>query len=126
MTQVIIEGTVYPEATGNDGSYVCQNEILSRQLEMISGDLVEEEVGEVAVISYSYKYFDDDFMRKCLSDLRKKRVVNVLYRSPDSPDLKSGKFLCISPPDPEYYMSIGKTIYWTNISFTLREVKPHA
>lgn len=126
MTQLIIEGLVYPEATGNDGSYSCQDEVLSRQLQMVSGRLVEEVVGQVTVINYSYKYLDDTFMRQCLQALRVKRVVNVLYRTPESDTLKSGTFLCTAPPNPEYYMSIDKTVYWTNISFTLREVNPHA
>lgn len=126
MTQLIIEGTVYPEAVGNDGEYTCEDEVLSEQETMISGRIVEEVRGIVKRITYSYKWFDDTMMRKCLNDLKGKRVVNVTFLQPDTDERITSSFLCTSIPNPRYKMSIEGTPYWTDISFSLREVRPHA
>lgn len=125
MTQLIIEGTVYPEAVGNDGEYTCEDEVLSEQETMISGRIIEEVRGTVKNITYSYKYFDNDLMRKCLNDLKVKRVVTVTYLQPDTDSMQTSQFLCTEIPNPTYYMSLDGTPYWTDIKFSLREVNPH-
>lgn len=126
LAQLIIEDQVYPEASGNDGTYSCKDVIMSKQLIMISGEMVEEEIGTVAEIRYKYKYFPDDLMRKCLYDLKVKRKVKVAYLSPDQKDLKVSTFLCTEIPNPDYYMEVDGVPYWENIEFALREVEPHA
>lgn len=124
--QLIIEGTVYPEAVGSYGEYTCEDEVLSEQEVMISGRMIEEVRGVVKRISYSYKWFDDALMKKCLQDLKGKRVVSVTYLQPDTKERVTSPFLCTSIPNPQYYMTVDGVTYWTNISFSLREVKPHA
>lgn len=124
--QLIIEGTVYPEAVGSDGEYRCEDEILSEQVEMISGRIVEEVRGTVKRIYYTYKWFDDTLMRKCLQDLKGKRVVNVTFLQPETEGRVSSQFLCTEIPNPQYSMSVEGKPYWTGISFSLREVRPHA
>lgn len=125
MTQLVIDGVTYPEAVGEDGTYECYPETLSRELEMISGLVVLEERGEVIRINYKYRYFDDDLMRACLNSLRKKRIAMVSYLDQDSNTLKTAKFLCTSPPRANYLMSVDGIPYWENITFSLREVRPH-
>ena len=124
--QLIIEGQIYPEADSNTGSYSCEDQVLSKTLTMIAGNIVEEVQGIVTVISYSYPYFDNDLMRKCLQDLKGKRVVTVTFLNPDSNERRTSKFLCTTIPNPKFRMSVDDVPYWTDISFVLREVEPHA
>lgn len=123
--QLIIEGTQYPEAVGNEGSYRCYEDDLSINLRMAEGNIVQEERGRVTVIEYSYPYFEDSLLKKCLSDLRVKKFVTCLYRDMDNHELKQSEFLCTALSTPSYLMTVNGVTYWTNISFTLREVDPH-
>lgn len=125
MIQLSIEGMAYPEATGSDGSYACEDVQLAQTVEMISGRMVQEVRGTVKQITYTYKYFVDSMMKKCLSDLKSKKALAVVYRIPETNEMQTGNFICTAIPNPSYVFSVGDTVYWEDISFTLREVKPH-
>lgn len=120
VTQLVINETPYPESD----DYKVYPEELGEQLTMISGRLVEEVRGTVDIIEYSYKYFDKDLMRKCLSDLRSKQVLEVTYLVPESDEMKQGRFICTSKPTPRFGFSVDAESYFVEISFTLRQEVP--
>lgn len=123
--QLAIEGTVYPEASGANGSYACYDEDLSVSDVMASGRMVFEVRGRVRHIDYQYPYFDDELMKKCLSDLRTKKALDVIFAIAGSDTPASSKFVCTSIPNPKYKMSVEGKVYWTDISFSLREIDPY-
>lgn len=125
MLQLRINGIDYPEAVGSEGSYRAYNSKLKQNVEMISGRLVEEVRGEVAIIEYSYLWFDDDLLRACLAAYRSQESVSVVYLDSESSELKSSRFIFTAFSSPSYLMEVDGKAYWTNISFTLREVSPH-
>lgn len=124
--QLIIDDIIYPEACGSEGSYRCYEEPLSFSEEMISGRIIEEVRGIVDIIEYSYKYLDDDTLKLCLQSLKRKRKSSVAYLRNGETELITSEFICTSFTNPIYLGYIDGKVYWTNIGFTLREVKPHA
>lgn len=117
MTQLIINGTEYPQAS-ND-KYKCYKKDLGESLRMASGRLVFEKRGQVTVIEYSYDYFGEKLMRRCLADLRSGSELEVSYLSPERNELVSEKFRCTQLPSPSFAFSRGDKELWHNISFTL-------
>lgn len=127
MTQLIIDGQIFPET--DPEQYQCYDEELGEFPVMISGRMVFEVRGTVKMISYAYRYFDDDLRLWCVQNLRKGRRLTVNYLDTDSvsgsTELKTSTFLCTEPPRPYFYASKEDNVYWTSFSFTLREERPH-
>lgn len=121
MTQLIINGTSYPE-TSRD-KYKCYREDLGESMRMISSRLITEVRASIVVVEYSYDYFGDALMRQCLTDLRSREDLTVQYLSPDSDTLVTGVFRCTVKPAPTYAFSVGGAPRWHNISFKLEEVE---
>lgn len=123
MTQLIINGIVLPETSG--GKYKCYEGTLSDQIEMISGRVVTEVRGHVQYIEYSYDYMGNELVRKLLSALRAGTALTVKYLPDSGDDMKTSTFICEDLTPPVFAFSRSGKPYWHDISFTLREVRPH-
>lgn len=124
MTQLIIDSIALPEVSKN--RYRCAPQELSQNLEMISGRVVKEVRGYVQVIQVQYSYLDKDLWSSLAPVLRSGRSFPVAYLPDDGTDLVSGTFIVTSMTDPTFSFSANGVPYWTGLSFSLREVKPHA
>ena len=124
MTQLIINGTSYPE-TSRD-KYAVWLVDLGASLRMAGGNLVFEKRGQVYHISYSYDYFTPALMQKCLQDLRSGEELNVSFLIEDN-SLVNGMFRCVKFPTPMFAFSKGFNEdaqgYWHGISFELEGVE---
>lgn len=123
MTQLIINGIALPEASG--GKYKCYEGTLSEQIEMISGRVATEVRGHVWHIEYSYDYMGNEMTRQLLAALRSGSALTVKYLPDNSDDLKESTFLCEDLTPPTFAFSRSGKPFWHDISFTLREVRPH-
>lgn len=123
MTQLIINGIVLPETSG--GKYKCYEGTLSDQIEMISGRVVTEVRGHVQFIEYSYDYMGNELVRQLLSALRAGTALTVKYLPDSGDDMKISTFICEDLTPPVFAFSRSGKPYWHDISFTLREVRPH-
>lgn len=123
MTQLVINGIVLPETSG--GKYKCYEGTLSDQIEMISGRVVTEVRGHVQYIEYSYDYMGNELVRKLLSALRAGTALTVKYLPDSGDDMKTSTFICEDLTPPVFAFSRSGKPYWHDISFTLREVRPH-
>lgn len=129
MTQLILIDSsgrhiVLPE-TSHD-KYACYPESLDVQIDMISGRRIREVKGAVQKINYAYDCMEDSLCREVLSALRSKDNISALYLPDDSDKMRSGDFLCESLSNPTFAFSSAGKALWHNISFVLREVRPHA
>jgi len=122
--QLIINGILLPTTTRD--RYQCYEETLREQIQMISGRMVEEVRGKVQKISYSYDYMGDDLCRQVLAELRSKSVKLVNYLPDSGNELLNSTFLVESLTPPTLAFFRGGVAKWHNLSFTLREVRPHA
>lgn len=124
MTQLIINGTTYPETSGD--KYNVWIEDLGKMLRMAGGNLVFEKRGQVYKISYAYDYFTQFLLNKCLTDLRAGNEVQVGFLLPDG-TMSSGMFRCVKFPSPTFAFSKGFADdakgYWHGISFELEGVE---
>lgn len=123
MVQLIIDGIYLPETTRD--KYSCYPEQLGECVEMISGRQVVEIRGNVQKISYSYDYMGNDLCRQLLAVLRSGRSFQAFYLPDDWNEMISSQFICESLSNPTFAWSKSGVPYWHNVSFTLREVKPH-
>lgn len=123
MTQLIINDIILPK-TSRD-KYRCYPDILSTQVDMISGRRVVEIRGHVQKIHYSYDYFGDALMRQALAVLRSGSPFTVKYLPDNSGEMITSLFLCESLTNPTFAFARGGTPYWHNVEFVLREVRPH-
>ena len=123
MTQLIIDGIYLPE-TSRD-KYRCYPAQLGEQVDMISGRRVLEVRGQVQMIEYEYDYMGNSLMRQVNSVLRSGQSFTVAYLPDDGDELVVSTFLTQDFPMPTFAFSRGGVPYWHNVSFVLREVKPH-
>ena len=124
MTQLIVENTPLPPV--KLGRYSCRTETLSETVTMISGRMVEEIIGEVYVIDYAAESMHMEVYQELVRALRKGGGIYVQFLPDDGTELRSGYFLCTKRPAPSFQMEhLGEPI-WNDVSFSLREVSPHA
>ena len=123
MTQLIINGLHLPKTSGD--KYKCYPTKLTEQLEMISGRVVTEIRGTVQVIEYSYDYMPNEKYQALLADLRSNPPITVTYLPDNSTTMVTSDFMVTSYPTPTFAFAKGNKPYWHNVSFALREVKPH-
>lgn len=125
MTQIILNNTIYlPEASRD--KYRCYPSQLSTQLDMISGRRVLEVRGWVWIVEYTYDYMGNDLMRQVNAVLRSGASFPAAVLPDNSDTLVPGIFLTESFPQPYYAFERGGQPYWHGVTFTLREVSPHA
>lgn len=120
MTQLIINGTTYPE-TSRD-RYKIWTEDLGEKLRMAAGNLVFEKRGKVLHISYEYDYFKPELLAQCLTDLRSGNELAVDYLLEDD-TMASGFFRPVSFPMPTFAFSSDGKGYWHGIAFELEGVE---
>lgn len=124
MTQLIINGTSYPE-TSHDKYGVWQVD-LGETIRMAGGNLVKEKRGKVWHIRYEFDYFYNSLMQTCLNDLRSGDELSVAFLQEDN-TYTSGLFRAVSFPTPTFAFSKGfgddAKSYWHGISFELEGVE---
>lgn len=123
MTQLVLEGMALPETWGD--KYACWEEILSVQLDMISGRRVIEERGAVWKIKWSYDYLDNDTTRALLAVLRSRRPILAAALPDNSSEMISSTFVVESLTDPTFLFDDNGTPCWHGLGFVLREEEPH-
>lgn len=128
MTQINLDN-VLPLPEVSRDNYSCWEELLSVQVDMISGRRVIERRGKVWKASYSYDYMGNDQMRLALEILRRGEpiVATVLPDNADEPVTSKFVVESLSPPSMAFSKRKGdsEAAYWHKISFVLREEKPH-
>lgn len=127
MTQINLNNTLpLPEVSRDQ--YSCWEEDLSVQVDMISGRRVIETRGRVQKVKYSYDYMGRDLLNQALAVLRSGApfVATVLR---DTGDYYTSNFVVESVSQPTMAFSRRKgdeeADFWHNISFVLREERPH-
>ena len=125
MTQLILNNSIYLPKTSRD-KYRCYPSQLGTQVDMVSGRRVLEVRGQVQIIEYEYDYMGNALMRQVMAVLRSGKSFPVADLPDDSDILVVSTFLTQDFPTPTFAFSRSGKPYWHNISFTLREVKPHA
>lgn len=125
MTQIILNNSIYLPQTSWD-KYMAYPSQLSTQLDMISGRRVLEYRGDVWIIEYQYDYMGNDLMRQVNAVLRSGQSFPVVFLPDNSDEMVSSTFLTQDFPVPAFAFARGGIPLWHNISFTLREVSPHA
>ena len=123
MVQLIIDGNYMPEIDKN--RYICAPKLLTEQIQMISGRVVQEVRGTVQTISAQYNYIDTALLRGVMAVLRSGKPFPVTYLPDDSDTMQAGEFIVESMTNPTFSFSAGGVPYWTGLAFTLREVAPH-
>lgn len=128
VKQLILEGGILLPYTRHD-RYSCWEEPMTRQVDMISGRRVVEIIGtkyKVWKISWSYDYMGNELMRQILAVLRSGKPFLATFL-PDSGDwMLTSTFVLESMTQPTYAFDRSGVGLWHNVSFTLREEKPHA
>ena len=125
MTQLIVANNIYLPETSRD-KYKCYPAQLGVQVDMISGRRVLEVRGWVYIVSYQYDYMGNDLMRQVNAVLRSGKSFPAAVLPDNADQLVVSTFLTQDFPVPTYAFSrLGKP-YWHNVTFTLREVRPHA
>ncbi len=124
MTQIILDGTPLPEASYS--KYACWEELLSVQVEMISGRMVTEIRGKVWKATWSYDYLDNETTRHILSLLRSGKPFVAAVLPDNGERMISSTFIVETLTRPTFLCSDDGQPLWHGLAFTLREVNPHA
>lgn len=124
QAQLIIDGVVLPTSTRD--RYQAFEEDLRVGIQMISGREVDEVRGTVWRIGYTYDYMGDVKMREVLAVLRNRGSKTVSFLPDNGTELVTSVFKVVSLTPPTLAFFKDGTPKWHNLSFTLREVKPHA
>lgn len=124
IQQLNINNVNLPNVKG--GNYSASEELLTKQIEMASGRMVEEIRGKVWTIQYNYPgNFTNDVYLPLMETLRGRGGFQVTFLPDNGDDLITSTFLCTKREAPKYIMEHQGNPIWAGISFTLREVTPH-
>ena len=121
---LIVNDILAPEADF-DG-YRAWEDTLREQIPMISGRMVEEVRGKVWRIDYASGQMRDTTVKQLLAALRAKGSKTVAFLPDNGDELIPSTFLVESLTPPVLAFFDGTEPVWTGLSFSLREVKPHA
>lgn len=123
--QLIINGVTCPTTTQD--RYSSYPDELRETLTMADGTMVEEIVGVVQRISYSYDKMPDETYKRLLSVIRGGGLKTVVYLPDDlSEELVTSRFLVESITQPTLQFYKNGVPRWHNFGFALREAEPHA
>lgn len=125
IQQLILNNTIYLPQTSWD-KYRCYPSELGTQVDMISGRRVFEVRGQVWVIEYEYDYMGNDLMRQVLGVLRSGQSFTATFLPDIGDTMQTSTFLTQDFPTPQFAFGKNGVGLWHNVSFTLREVSPHA
>ena len=123
MDQIIIDGVRLPEVSRDN--YSCWEDDLSVQVDMISGRRVVETRGKVWRVSYSYDYMGNALLRQALAVLRSGKPIICQVLPDNSDEIVVSRFLVERLDPPKMAFSRRDNAFWHQISFTLRDEKPH-
>lgn len=124
---VILDGVLLPESRMD--KFSCWEEPLTRQVDMISGRRVVERIGtkwKIWKASYTIDYMGNDLLRQALAVLRRSGPFLATVLPDNSDEIVTSYFFTESLTPPSYAFSKGGVPLWHNLSFTLREERPHA
>lgn len=121
--QIRIDGKPLPECS-ND-RYSCWEDMLSVQVDMISGRRVIEQRGRVWKVSAAYDYLEDSVMRPVLSVLRSGAPFVAVVLPDNSNETVTSTFVVESLTPPKLLTFDGTEPIWHGLAFTIREEKPH-
>lgn len=125
MTQLIIGEYPLPEVSGD--MYSCPESPLVVQVEMINGRMVQEvRGGLVYEPTYEFDYMPASIWRPVYEILRSGQSFTAAVLTDKSDELIVGTYLCTELSAPVFAFGRDGVGYWHNISFSLREVEPHA
>lgn len=119
-----VDGIVVPPPSF-DGYHAYEDSLLE-QVPMISGRLVEEVRGIVWRIDYTSDRMADSLTRQLLAVLRSRTSKQWAFLPDNGDELLASTFLVDSLTPPTLAFFDGAEPVWTGLSFSLREVKPHA
>lgn len=122
-TQLIIGDVVLPYVSRD--RYSAYPEDLSRQVEMISGRVVEERRGKVWRVSYSADYLDDATKNAALAVLRGGTSFPAVFLPDTGAEMVTATVRTESLTPPTFAFTSHGIVRWHNLAFTLREVTPH-
>lgn len=123
-TFLIVNDILIPEPDF-DG-YRAYPDMLKEQIEMISGRMTEEVRGDVWRIDYTSGNMVDSTKRQLMAALRAKGSKTVAFLPDNGDELITSTFLVESLTPPALAFFDGTEPVWKGLSFSLREVKPHA
>lgn len=132
MTQLILDSTgvniALPES--RQGGYKCYKEPLGEEIEMISGRVVREIRGSLWICEYEYEYLPDVIMKKVLQACEKGRREPITCSFLTHDGILTSRFYVNELQRPEYIFARvnaeGVAVpVWSNMFFSLREVKPN-
>ena len=124
MQQLIIDGIYLPEV--KQGKYKAYEGILTQDLEMISGRVVKEYRGAVWIIEYEADFIRNTLLRNIMNVLRGTSSFTVAFLPDNSSSMESSTFITTGISDPSFQFDRYGEPFWDGLSFTLREVSPHA
>lgn len=124
--QVILDGEALPHTSSD--RYDCYEEDQSTLLTMAAKNMVKEvpAKSKVWIIKYSYDYMGNEKLRRVLEILRQDASIQVAALPNNSDEMISSRFFVTAITQPTFAFSRGGVGLWHNLSFTLREVEPHA
>ena len=127
MTQLILNGILLPQTSMD--RYAAYEELLTRQVTMISGRQVAEAIGtrnKVWRVRWSYDYLDNETTRQVLAVLRSGEPIPVSFLPDNGDELQVSTFLVSSITQPTFLIDDGNQPVWHGLAFELREERPHA
>ena len=134
MTQLILDGIVLPESIKD--TYKAWREILSTEVQMISGRVVRENRGFVWCIEYQHGYFDDETRNALIAACEKGRTrpITCGFMTQEGGNILTySDFFVKKFERPKFFWStevaqgdifVPKPM-WADFSVNLREVRPH-
>lgn len=122
-TQLVVGGVALPRTS--DNKYTAYESPLVKQVEMISGRIVEEVRGRVWQIEYEYDYMGNDQLRSLLTVLRAGGKIEVTFLPESSDTAITAYFIVTKQPTPTCAFELGGNLIWHDVKFSLREASPH-
>lgn len=120
---LVIGGWPLPE-TATD-QYSCWEDMLSVQVDMISGRRVIEQRGLVWKVSATYDYLEDSALKPVLAVLHSGAPFLATVLPNNSEQTITTNFVVESLTPPKLLAFDGSTPVWHGLAFTLREERPH-
>lgn len=130
MTQIILESRVYLPRRSRD-QYSCWEDVLATTLTMISGRQVTELANngkgyKVWKVSCTYDALPEKIYLESLEILRSGKAFTATVLPDNSRDMVTARFMVESMTPASFAFEDSGRPVWHGLSFTLREVAPHA
>ena len=130
ITQLILDGRVYLPRRSKD-RYSAPEELLETNLQMISGRMVKELAGDgqrckVWHVRCTYDALEERVYLDTLEILRSGKAFPVAFLPDNGRKLISTTMMVESMTPATFAFQDGGRPVWHGLSFSLREVDPHA